>query len=170
LSDLGDMSMLTTEDLAEGTWLAVNVWNGSKSSTVSVSINRGAALQAERTQSGTGEEKRVGVAFADPFAIAKQATQGRVAARSVDGGDETAGFQSWQGAEWIGEPGPFQRWMLTDNSQHLWRVDLPETLPVGVHLLEVTTTDRHGRTYSNTMTFEVVEELPNPKWQAELFE
>ncbi|MEM7614676.1 MAG: calcineurin-like phosphoesterase C-terminal domain-containing protein, partial [Pseudomonadota bacterium] len=47
LSDLGDMSMLTTEDLAEGTWLAVNVWNGSKSSTVSVSINRGAALQAE---------------------------------------------------------------------------------------------------------------------------
>ncbi|MEL6126498.1 MAG: hypothetical protein AAFR57_08920, partial [Pseudomonadota bacterium] len=69
-----------------------------------------------------------------------------------------------------GNPGPFQRWMLTDASHHLWRVDLPESLPVGVHLMEVKTTDRHGRTFAQVQTFEVVEELPDFNWQAAFWE
>lgn len=169
-SDLGDLYMITTDDLADGTWAVVNVWNGSKSSTVSVSVNDGAALQAERTQTGTGEAKLKGVDYADPLALAKQATQGRVASRSIDGGDDTAGYTTWQGTEWVGDPGPFPRWMLTDNSQHLWRVEMPAGLPVGLHKMEVRTTDRHGRSFTLVRTFEVVEELPNPTWQAELFE
>ena len=34
--DLGDMYMLTREDLEGGTWVAANVWNGSRESTVNV--------------------------------------------------------------------------------------------------------------------------------------
>ncbi|MEL7027526.1 MAG: phosphoesterase, partial [Pseudomonadota bacterium] len=85
-------------------------------------------------------------------------------------GDDTAGYRTWQGSEWIGAPGPFQRWMLSDNSVHLWRVDLPETLPNGVHLMEITATDRHGQTFTESYTFEVVEDLPNPNWETAFWE
>ena len=170
LRDLGDMKMITKADLAEGSWIAVNVWNGSAKSTVSVSINGGEAREGTRTQTGTGEAKNKGVAYADPLALAQQAEQGRVAARSVDGGADTAGFTTWTGVNWEGKPGPFQRWMLTDNSHHLWRIDLPADLPVGLHKLDITTTDRYGRTFDESMTFEVVEELPNPNWQADLWQ
>lgn len=170
LRDLGDMNMLTQADLAEGTWAAVNVWNGSKASSVSVSINGGAAIAATRTQKGEGEAKLKGVDYADPYAMAKQSTQGSVAARSVDGGDATAGFTTWSGAPWQGHAGPFQGWMLTDNSQHLWTADLPTDLPVGAHTMTVTTTDRYGRQFSSVIPFEVVAELPNMDWQAELWD
>ncbi|MCV3272118.1 calcineurin-like phosphoesterase C-terminal domain-containing protein [Roseobacter sinensis] len=168
--DLGDLYMLTKADLAEGTWVAVNVWNGSKSSTVAVSINEATPIAGTRTQAGEGEEKLTGLDYADPLAIWQQSTISSVSARSVDGGSDTQGYTTWQGTEWYGKAGPYQRWMLTDNSQHLWRADLPEDLPVGVHMLEVSTTDRHGRTFTRSYAFEVVEELPNPDWQAEFWE
>ncbi|MEL6294029.1 MAG: calcineurin-like phosphoesterase family protein [Pseudomonadota bacterium] len=168
--DLGDMRMLTADDLRGGTWVSVNVWNGSASSTVTVSINGGADILAERTQTGTGEAKNKGPEFADPLALAKQATQHSLASRSIDGGDETAGFTTWQGFEWKGIANPFQDWMLTDNSHHLWRADLPETLPVGTHVLTVKTTDRHGRTFQRNMAFEVVDALPDPDWQTRFWE
>ena len=170
INDLGDMYMLTTADLEEGTWAAVNVWNGSPESTVSVAIDGGEPIEAELTQPGEGEEKLVGAEYADPLALAKQSTQSDMAIRSNDGGEETAGYRTWRGTEWSGVAGPFQRWMLTDNSQHLWRADLPADLPPGVHTMSVETTDRHGRTFTRDYTFEVVEELPNSNWQEELFE
>lgn len=168
--DLGDLYLLTTEDLDEGTWVAVNVWNGSKSSQVSVSINGDTPVTGTRTQPGEGEDKLRGVDYADPLALWQQSTISSVAARSVDGGADTHGYTTWKGTEWVGKPGPLRRYMLTDNSQHLWRVDLPTDLPVGAHVMTVSTTDRHGRTYRRTYSFEVVEELPNPNWQAEFWE
>ncbi|MBX2885584.1 MAG: calcineurin-like phosphoesterase family protein [Granulosicoccus sp.] len=164
LTDLGDLSMVTTDDLANGTWVAINVWNGSRSSVVEVSINGASPMTAERTQKGDGEAKLRGIEHSDPLAIAKQSTQGRVAWRSVDGGYKNAGFTTWQGVEWHGRPGPFAKWMLTDSSQHLWRADLPKTLPLGVHTLNIKTTDRHGREFTLNKTFEVVDELPIPGW------
>ncbi|MEO1292161.1 MAG: calcineurin-like phosphoesterase family protein [Pseudomonadota bacterium] len=169
-SDLGDMYMLTTADLAEGTWVAVNVWNGSPESTVSVSINGGDALSGGLTQPGTGEVKTRGPEFADPLALAKQATQSSMAAKSTESGEEGQGFYSWKGTQWAGVPGPFQSWMLTDASAHLWRVDLPADLPVGAHVMEVTTTDRYGRTFSEKYTFEIVEEIPPMQWDNTLWE
>ncbi len=166
VNDLGDMNMLTREDLAEGAWVAVNVWNGSRANVVSVSIDGGAAIQAVRTQEGEGEEVRHGPAFADPLALARQSTQGRATFRSASGGDDTAGYTTWKGFEWRSSvAGPFQRWMLTDRSSHLWRADLPGDLPAGVHTLEAVTTDRYGRTFRETVTFEVVEELPEMGWR-----
>ncbi|WP_299673903.1 calcineurin-like phosphoesterase family protein [uncultured Roseobacter sp.] len=168
--DLGDLYMLTQEDLAEGSWVAVNVWNGSRSATVSVSINEGPALDGTRTQPGAGEGKLRGLAYADPLAIWQQSTISSVAARSVDGGSDTEGYTTWQGSEWSGAVGPYHRWMLTDASQHLWRVDLPSDLPLGVHRMTVSTTDRHGRSFTRSYPFEVVETLPNPDWRAELWD
>jgi len=169
-NDLGDLYMLTDEDLERGTWVAVNLWNGSRSARVSVSINGGAALPGVLTQPGEGEAKNRGVEFADPLALVAQSTQSDMAVRSASGGDGTAGYRTWQGSEWVGVPGPFERWMLTDNSSHLWRVDLPEALPEGVHLMTVTATDRHGRTFTRNYTFEVVDELPNPEWETAFWE
>ena len=164
-NDLGDMRMLTLADLAGETWVAVNVWNGSQQSTVSVSIDGAAAIPAVRTQAGEGEATNWGPAFADPYAFAMQATQGDMAVRSVSGGDATAGFTTGRGQRFQGNAGPLPNWLLTQRSNHLWRADLPADMDVGVHTLEVVTTDRHGRTFRNVSTFEIVEEVPPMDWQ-----
>ena len=80
------------------------------------------------------------------------------------GGDDTAGFTIWRGVRWSGVAGPFPAGMLTKRSSHLWRADLPADLPAGVHTLEVSTTDRYGRTFRATSTFEVVETIPEMGW------
>eukprot|EP00903_Cladosiphon_okamuranus_P001279 g1277.t1 len=170
INDLGDMDMLTKADLAETTYLAVNVWNGSKDSKVSFTINGGTPIEAQRTQKGDGEERLDGPTYADPLALAKQSTNGRQAIRSTSGGDENAGYQTWSGVKWTGVAGPFQNWMLSTKSSHLWRAELPKDLPVGVHTLEVTTTDRYGRSFKLAKTFEVVEELPQMTWQEQFWQ
>lgn len=165
VNDLGDQNMLTLADLAEGSWVAINVWNGSKDSVVTMSIDGGDAIVATRTQKGEGEAAHVGVDFADPYAVAKQSTNGRAAFRSIQGGEATDGFQTWQGVQWSGPPGPFGSHMMARKSSHLWRAELPTSLPLGVHRLEVLTTDRHGRTFREVRGFEVVETLPTLNWR-----
>lgn len=169
-NDLADPYMITRDDLEGGSWVAVNVWNGGASTEVSVAINDAAPITGTRTQAGAGEAKNKGVEFADPLALIRQSTQASMAVRSDRGGDDTAGFTTWQGVRWEGVPGPFQRWMLTDNSAHLWRVNLPADLPEGVHVMTVTATDRHGRSFATDYTFEVVAELPEMGWQTRFWE
>lgn len=169
-NDLGDPWTLTREDLDEGSWVAVNVWAGSPESEVTVRLNDGEAMEADLTQPGEGEEKRVGAEWTDPAALILQSTNSDMAVRSAEGGEETAGFRAFRGDVFAGEPGPFPAWLHADSSQHLWRADLPADLPVGVHTLTVETTDRHGRTFARAYPFEVVEELPPQEWQAELWE
>ncbi len=170
ISDLGDMDMLTKKDLEDTTYIAINVWNGSKNSKVSFSVNGGAATEAVRTQKGEGEERLDGPEFADPLAMAKQSTNGRQAFRSTSGGDDTAGFTTWQGYKWTGIAGPFQDWMLTTKSSHLWRAELPADLPAGIHTMEIATTDRYGRTFKTVKTFEIVEDLPQMTWQDQFWQ
>ena len=156
--------MLTVRDLAQGSWVAVNVWNGSKESRVRISIDDGAPMEAVRTQPGEGEGSFKGPRYADPLALAKQSTNARLAVRSAEGGDRTAGFAIWRGNVWQGAPGPFPIWMLAFRSNHLWRADLPPDLPVGLHTMEVVTTDRYGRRFRLVQPFEVVETLPEMGW------
>ena len=170
INDLGDMDMLTKEDLGDITYVAINVWNGSKDSKVSFTLNGGEPIEAVRTQMGEGEEVLDGPTYADPLALAKQSTNGRIAVKSAEGGEETAGFYTWQGTHWTGAAGPFQNWMLSTKSSHLWRAELPKDLPVGVHTLEVRTTDRYGRTFTQSKTFEVVEALPQMTWQEQYWQ
>ena len=63
---------------------------------------------------------------------------------------------------WSGVAGPFPAGMLTKRSSHPWRADLP----AGVHTLEVSTTDRYGRTFRASSTVEVVETIPEMGWNA----
>ncbi|GHD22930.1 hypothetical protein GCM10007147_17770 [Nocardiopsis kunsanensis] len=46
---------------------------------------------------------------------------------------------------------------LADRTMHLWRFELPEDLDSGSHTAEVTATDAHGREFTDTLEFEVVE-------------
>ncbi len=162
INDLGDMNMLTVEDLQDGSWLAVNVWNGSRETDVSVSIDGRAAIEAVRTQDGTGEGQLDGPEYADPTALAMQSTIGRAAFESIVNGEDTNGYEQFRGAERQGVPGPWSS--LTTKSQHLWRADLPAVLGVGQHVLEVTVTDHHGRSSTRALAFEVVDEIPEMGW------
>lgn len=47
---------------------------------------------------------------------------------------------------------------LADRSMHLWRYQLPTNLSAGTHRAEVTATDLHGRTFTDTLYFRVVAE------------
>ena len=165
INDLGDRNMLTTADLATGSWVVVNVWNGTRDSVVKVSIDEGEPITAQRTQKGEGEAARVGPDFADPWALAKQSTTGRTAFRSTENGEATDGFQTGRGFQWSGPPGPFRRHLLVRKSPHIWRAELPNGLVPGIHKLEVLATDRHGRTFREVLNFEVVERLPPLNWR-----
>ena len=46
---------------------------------------------------------------------------------------------------------------LNDRASHIWRLPLPADLAVGEHSAEVTATDVHGRAFTETFTFEVVD-------------
>jgi len=163
LGDLPDPELLTRTDLEGGTWAAINVWNGSKDTQVEVSINGGAPIVAIRTQEGEGEAKRVGIDYSDPYAIFRQANDTRMAARSAAG---SSGYEMFQGTQYEGTAGPLPLWLLTRASNHLWRADLPADLPDGVHAMTVRATDRHGRTFTHEMAFEIVAEVPPMTWQA----
>lgn len=169
-NDLADMWTLTTEDLEGGTWAVVNVWGGSPETEVAVRVNEGEPIEASLTQPGEGEAKLRGAEWSDPHAVLLQATQSDMAVHSTEGGQETAGYEAFRGERFFGEPGPFGSGSLTDNSQHLWRADLPADLPLGVHTLTVEMTDRHGRTFTRDYPFEVAEEVPPQSWKAELWE
>lgn len=47
--------------------------------------------------------------------------------------------------------------------------DLPE-LPIGIHSIRVTSTDRHGRNFIDHVTIEVMDERPPRYWRHEVWE
>lgn len=167
LNDMGDVNMLTRADLEGQTWAVVNVWNGSRDDTVMLQINGGAAFEATRTQTGTGEAKLRSIEVSDPFAIFRQFSDTRRAMASASGNN---GYEMFQGSIWEGNAGPLDSWLWTNASPHLWTVDLPPNLPAGIHSLTVNIEDHHGRTFSDTIAFEVVEEVPDMTWQEVFWE
>ncbi len=167
LNDLGDVNMLTRADLQGGSWAVVNVWNGNHEAEVTVSINGGAPLAATRTQAGTGEAKLHGVEHSDPYAMHRQFNDTRRAMESATG---KPGYEMFQGSRVAGHAGPMDSWLWTTASSHLWTVDLPADLPAGVHSMTIEVTDHHGRVFTDTIAFEVVEETPQMSWQAEFWD
>ena len=168
-NDLGDVNMLTRADLEGGTWAVINVWNGTQDTEVLVEINGGSAFAAlaTRTQEGAGEAKLRGLEASDPYAIIRQFSD---TARGMESATGNNGYEMFQGSFWSGNTGPLDDWLWTLTSQHLWTVDLPADLPAGVHTITVTVTDRHGRVFTDTRAFEVVEEIPDMGWQEVFWE
>ncbi|MEJ6395445.1 calcineurin-like phosphoesterase family protein [Gymnodinialimonas sp. 2305UL16-5] len=167
INDLGDLHMITREDLEDGTWGVVNVWNGTQDAVVTLSINGGDPMPATRTQAGEGEAKLSSIEVSDPYAVVRQMTDTRRALQSASGDN---GYQVFQGAIWRGRVGPLDPWLWTTSSQHLWTADLPADLPAGIHSLTVEVSDHHGRVYTDTIAFEIVEEIPEMGWQEELWD
>lgn len=86
---------------------------------------------------------------------------------SIDGGRPVEAERTQQmdgeanriGALWS-DPAATQQQLVhggsvADRSMHLWRTPLSKKLKPGEHTAEVTTTDAHGRTFSETLTFTV---------------
>ncbi|PQZ98694.1 phosphoesterase [Arthrobacter sp. MYb224] len=46
---------------------------------------------------------------------------------------------------------------LAEKTNHLWRLELPTDLTVGAHTATVTATDVHGRSFTEELSFEVIE-------------
>lgn len=108
------------------TTVVVNVFNGSKKSTVRMRILPDGPWKDMERVDGM-----------DPFFVdMKKGEAGPIANPGIT------------------LPGP----SLTD---HLWRAMLPATLPAGTHMIEVETTDMHGKVYVDRESLRVVP-LPTP--------
>jgi hypothetical protein len=132
-----------------------------------VSFDGGPEQALTRTQAGTGEGV---VESLDPHALKKQLYVLRYAIRSESGDKRAQGFELYRGSRYEGNPQPSEESLLTDESNHLWRVALPEKLAKGAHEAKVTTVDVHGNEYSEVIAFEVADERPAPYFRTELFE
>lgn len=77
-------------------------------------------------------------------------------------------FTDWSETliSWLQED---EEWLLADQSMHLWKVKLPADLKKGIHVATVGTTDIHGNRYQETMTFEMMDERPEPFFRSDVF-
>jgi hypothetical protein len=168
INDLADTRIHTPEDLQAGVFVTANVWHGSAETQVVATINGGNPISLTRTQEGRGEAARIGADYADPFAAKRQATVGRYAIESTMGRDRNRGYEAYRGSRFEGVPQP--QTAVADRNMHLWKAQLPTDLPQGVHVMEVTSTDRHGRTYTDRVVFEVRDERPDPLHRIEVWD
>ena len=168
INDLPDTKILTPKDFRDGVWLTANVWYGSAETVVEAHLPNGEKITLERTQQGMGEQALVGAEWADPFAIARQYSVARYAYQSSEGEERAQGIELFRGRV-VGPAAPQPQSSISDRNMHLWRVMLP-VLPLGVHTVEVVSTDRNGLQYSDKITIEVREELPPRYWRHELWE
>jgi hypothetical protein len=170
VNDLPDLKLFTPDELAQGVFLTANIWNGNRRTEVTASIDGGVERAMTRTQEGDGETVRRGAEYADPFATPRQLTIGRYAWQSTSGDPRAQGVELWQGAQY--GPVPPQGMSaghVAASSPHLWRLRLPADLAVGTHVATVTATDRHGRTVTDRIVFEVRAERPPRRWRDELW-
>lgn len=68
---LGDEGVVSAEDLAGDSWLTANFYAGSSDADVEVSIDGGAAVDAEHTQPMQGEALATGWEYSDTFAATR---------------------------------------------------------------------------------------------------
>lgn len=173
INDLPDTRMVLSGEIAS-TKLVANIWNGSKASTVYVQFDGGAPVVMSRVQAGAGENIIQGVAALDPYALSRQMAVARYAYRSTSGVARNQGFELFQGSNFgsPADPQPLSEFFLTDQSQHVWKIDLPANLQPGVHTAKVATIDKDGQSFVEVLTFEVLDatERPPARWQDELFE
>jgi hypothetical protein len=168
VNDLPDSKILTPEDFNDGVWLTANVWAGSAETAVQATISNGDVLTLERTQQGAGESIKIGSEWADPFAAVRQLSVARYSFQSTLGEEKAQGQELFTGSKY-GPAAPQPQGSIADRNMHLWRVKLPE-LPMGVHTIQVTSTDRHGLKFTDIITVEVRAERPPRYWRHEMWE
>ncbi|MEL6920629.1 MAG: calcineurin-like phosphoesterase family protein [Pseudomonadota bacterium] len=171
VNDLADQKLFTPDELSQNVFLTANVWAGDRNTQVFATINGGERLEMTRTQPGNGEDVRAGAEWADPFSTPRQMTIGRYAWQSQTDEPRAQGFEVWQGSTFgPASPQSADPWMIADSSTHLWRLQMPQNLPVGAHIAEVTAVMSDGREFSDRILFEVREERPFPFWDNTLWQ
>lgn len=168
VNDLPDTKLLTPDDFTEGVWLTANVWAGSAETVVQAILSNGEVLTLERTQQGAGESTKIGSEWADPFATVRQLSVARYAFQSTQGEEKSQGQQLFTGRKYGPAP-PQPQGTIANRNMHLWRVKLPE-LPLGVHTIEVVSTDRNGLKITDIITLEVREKRPPKYWRNNIWE
>jgi hypothetical protein len=159
INDLKDNMIIPIDEIYDTT-LTANVWNGSSATQVSVKIDDRDELKMVRSENTL-----------DPFALEKQMYVFRFAAESTSGEPRSQGFELWRDAtHGPSSPRPSDEWMHTDNSNHLWEIALPSDLENGVHTAKVTAEDKYGRSYHETVVFEIRDERPEPFARNYLFD
>lgn len=171
INDLADTHVFTPQDLEEGVYVTVNFWQGSASSRVEAAINGGSKFLLERTQQGAGEALNTGIEYVDPFSAQRHATVGRWAYESRSGENLTQGHVRGKGnvTGRVKSPQPYGE-RLPDRNHHLWRTRLMDDLAEGVHVLTVTSTDRNGQAWTDSVVFEVRPERLSPHFPRELWD
>ncbi|QSB15231.1 calcineurin-like phosphoesterase C-terminal domain-containing protein [Natronosporangium hydrolyticum] len=168
INDLADTKLFTPADLDEGVYLTANVWNSTRDSEITVRINDGEPLPLTRTQDGEGEAVRFGVDYSDPYSVVRQMQTARYAFVSESGEERNQGWQQTRGNQrGPGNPQSVAASYIAEKSSHVWRVQLPTDLPLGVHVAEVTSVDRYGQVATEHLAFEVLAERPDPFWNNE---
>ena len=90
----------------------------------------------------------------------------RYAAASESGNKRAQGFELYTGVTYgLADPQPLPESLLTDQSNHLWKVELPRYLKEGVHTAKVYTTDKYGHQYTDFKVFEIMDKRPAPLFQ-----
>jgi hypothetical protein len=168
INDLPDTRILTPQDFDGGVWLTANVWAGSAETSVSARLPDGSELALERTQEGAGEAARIGAEWADPFSTQRQLSVSRIALQSRSGNERAQGAELFRGSN-FGPAAPQPQRSIADRNMHMWRVALPR-LPDGVHRIEVTSTDRNGVAFTDTLLVEVRAERPARYWRREFWQ
>ena len=168
INDLPDVKIITPTDLRRGTYVTANIWDGSTETTASVSI-AGRTIPMVRTQEAQGEEARIGAEWADPFAAQRQLSVARFAYESRSGQDRNQGFEAFRGGS-FGPAAPQPQGNVATKNLHLWRAQLPEDLPPGVHAAVVTATDRHGREIRDVIVIEARPSQPPARFRKDAWD
>ncbi|GAA3369928.1 calcineurin-like phosphoesterase family protein [Streptomyces sannanensis] len=71
-----DKPLVLSRDELGDSWLTTNYWMGSTGSTVEVSLDGAAPVEAVRTQQLQGEKRFTGAAYSDPAAVLTQLSHG----------------------------------------------------------------------------------------------
>jgi hypothetical protein len=167
INDLPDVKILTPTDLQRGTYLTANVWDGSSETAVTATLG-GTRYAMTRTQEAQGEAAKIGPEWADPFAAQRQLSVARTALESRSGIERNQGYEAYRGSR-FGPSSPQPAGPLADRNMHLWRLALPQDLPMGVHKVTVEATDRHGRVTRDSIVIELRDAPPPARFRSEVF-
>ncbi|MEO1657392.1 MAG: calcineurin-like phosphoesterase family protein [Pseudomonadota bacterium] len=168
INDLPDVKIITPTDLRRGTYVTANIWDGTTETTATLNI-AGRTIPMIRTQEARGETARIGVEWADPFAAQRQLSVARYAYESRSGQSRNQGFEAFRGSS-FGPSAPQPQGYIADRNLHLWRAQLPEDLPMGVHAATITATDRHGRVMRDVVIIEARESQPPARFRTDVWD
>ncbi len=167
INDLPDARLLTPDELSEGVWLMANVWAGTAETVVQATLSDGQVLTLERTQQGSGEGQNTGPEWVDPFAAARKLSVARYAFQSTLSDERAQGHVLSRGTR-NGPAPPQPQGSIAAYNMHLWRIQLPD-LPLGVHTIEVVSTDRNGIEFRDLIAVEVRAKRPARYWRHEIW-